>query len=76
MYICRMAQCLLIICAIKTSCVFLIAILGHLTVLLFFLLVSFQREGKLEDLNLLFINIHHLINELRPHQVSSWFASV
>ena len=29
----------------------------------------FQRGEKLEDLNLLFINIHHLINELRPHQV-------
>ncbi|XP_068760922.1 mediator of RNA polymerase II transcription subunit 7-like isoform X1 [Montipora capricornis] len=27
-----------------------------------------KREKKLEDLNLLFINIHHLINELRPHQ--------
>ena len=32
-------------------------------------LFFFQRGEKLEDLNLLFINIHHLINELRPHQV-------
>ncbi|XP_020622672.1 mediator of RNA polymerase II transcription subunit 7-like [Orbicella faveolata] len=29
---------------------------------------SSKREEKLDDLNLLFINIHHLINELRPHQ--------
>ena len=33
------------------------------------LFIFFQRGEKLEDLNLLFINIHHLINELRPHQV-------
>ncbi len=26
------------------------------------------REEKLEDIELLFINMHHLINELRPHQ--------
>lgn len=26
------------------------------------------REQKLEDMELLFINMHHLINELRPHQ--------
>jgi mediator of RNA polymerase II transcription subunit 7 len=26
------------------------------------------REQKLEDIELLFINMHHLINELRPHQ--------
>lgn len=26
------------------------------------------REEKLEDIQLLFINMHHLINELRPHQ--------
>ena len=26
------------------------------------------REHKLNDIELLFINMHHLINELRPHQ--------
>lgn len=26
------------------------------------------REQKLQEIELLFINIHHLINELRPHQ--------
>ncbi|GAB6025827.1 Mediator of RNA polymerase II transcription subunit 7 [Chamberlinius hualienensis] len=29
---------------------------------------SSKREEKVEDLNLLFIHIHHLINEFRPHQ--------
>jgi len=28
-----------------------------------------ERELKLEDINLLFINLHHLINEFRPHQI-------
>lgn len=27
-----------------------------------------RRTEKIEDLNLLFIHIHHLINEFRPHQ--------
>ena len=27
-----------------------------------------KRTEKLEDLNLLFIHMHHLINEYRPHQ--------
>ncbi len=27
-----------------------------------------KREEKLEDLNLIFIHMHHLINEFRPHQ--------
>jgi len=29
---------------------------------------STKREEKLEDINLLFIHMHHLINEYRPHQ--------
>lgn len=29
---------------------------------------SSKRTEKLEDLNLLFIHMHHLINEFRPHQ--------
>ena len=29
---------------------------------------SAKREEKLEDINLLFIHMHHLINEFRPHQ--------
>ena len=27
-----------------------------------------QREQKIKDLSVLFINMHHLINEFRPHQ--------
>lgn len=29
---------------------------------------SSKRESKLDEITLLFINMHHLINELRPHQ--------
>ena len=32
--------------------------------------VCVQREQKIKDLSVLFINMHHLINEFRPHQVS------
>ena len=28
-----------------------------------------RREEKVEDINLLFIHMHHLVNEFRPHQV-------
>ena len=41
----------------------------YLCIIYMYCLFFFQRGEKLEDLNLLFINIHHLINELRPHQV-------
>ena len=34
--------------------------------------LSFQRNQKISDLGVLFINMHHLINEFRPHQVSGW----
>merc|ERR1712066_555815 len=27
-----------------------------------------RREEKVDDINLLFIHMHHLINEFRPHQ--------
>jgi len=29
---------------------------------------SAKRTDKIEDINMLFINMHHLINEFRPHQ--------
>jgi hypothetical protein len=31
-------------------------------------IIKTLRDQKLEDLEMLFINMHHLINELRPHQ--------
>jgi len=31
-----------------------------------------KRDEKIEDINLLFIHMHHLINEFRPHQVKSF----
>ena len=31
-----------------------------------------RREEKVEDINLLFIHMHHLVNEFRPHQVSDF----
>lgn len=34
-------------------------------------LLNTQRDQKIKDLSVLFINMHHLINEFRPHQVSS-----
>jgi mediator of RNA polymerase II transcription subunit 7 len=30
---------------------------------------------KLEDLRIIFINMHHLLNEYRPHQVTKKFLS-
>lgn len=32
------------------------------------IIIKTLREQKLQDIELLFINMHHLINELRPHQ--------
>lgn len=34
------------------------------------LFLSLQREQKIKDISVLFVNMHHLINEFRPHQVS------
>jgi len=28
-----------------------------------------KRQDKIDDISLLFIHMHHLINEFRPHQV-------
>lgn len=28
-----------------------------------------KRQEKIDDISLLFIHMHHLINEFRPHQV-------
>ena len=33
-----------------------------------------RREEKVDDINLLFIHMHHLINEFRPHQVSNFVS--
>lgn len=30
---------------------------------------SGKRQEKIDDISLLFIHMHHLINEFRPHQV-------
>merc|ERR1719494_107318 len=29
---------------------------------------SAERQGKIEEIKVLFINLHHLVNEFRPHQ--------
>ncbi len=34
-----------------------------------FCVYVFQRNQKISDLSVLFINMNHLINEFRPHQV-------